>query len=354
MKAVVMAGGFGTRFWPLSRASNPKQFLAFTDDSSFLQSTVERVSPLLRQSDVFVACGPNYQKQVLAQLPWLTPDQLILEPLARNTAACVGLAAKYLSSRFGSELMVVLPSDHVIKEEQEFRSVLESALELASRDWLVTFGIQPSAPITGYGYVEMGEVIGTFCGREAFRVKQFIEKPDLLTAEKLVDSGVCLWNSGMFVWKTDVILEEIQRWMPDLDQVLARAESVGFHWEAFAPAFASLASVPVDIGILEQSDRVVTVPCRIGWSDVGGWQALDGLFRRDEHGNISNRKYVQVDGKGCILHSTHDRKIMALLGTEDLVVVDTPDALLVCDRSRTEEIKKIVELLTRQDLEEFL
>jgi mannose-1-phosphate guanylyltransferase len=354
MKAVIMAGGMGTRFWPASRQNRPKQFLQITSEQTMLQETVSRLESYLSREDIFVVSGPEYVEEIRRQIPWLKPDQMIVEPVARSTAACVGLAAKYLQSRFSGEVMTVLPSDNVIKNAAEFHELLNAASVLARDGWLVTFGIQPKYPATGYGYVESGRALTKVEGKKAFKVKRFREKPDRTTAKLLVETGCCFWNSGIFVWRTDTILGEIERLMPLLHETLKEVESNDYDWEKSLDVFSLLDSVPVDVGVLEKSSHVATIPGDMGWSDVGNWRALQEIIPADESEIVSNGKYAQVDSRGCILFSSSQERMVGLVGVRDLVVVQTPDALLICDRNRTEDVKALVEELQNQKLEVYL
>lgn len=348
MKAVIMAGGQGTRFWPVSRRHHPKQFIRIGGSGrTLLQDTVARLHGLLAPRDVYVVCGGPYVEEVQRQLPQLAPEQIIIEPAGRNTAPCVGLAAVCLRQRFPSEVMLVFPSDHVIQKVGELHECLRAAARLAADGWLVTFGIRPSFPATGYGYIERGEPLGDSWGRPGFRVACFTEKPDLERARSFVASGRYDWNSGIFAWTVERVLEELRRHMPDLyDGLEAWLES---HEDAARAAeiFAALPSISIDYGVMEKADRVATVPCDPGWSDVGSWKALADVETPDEDGNVANGLVVSVDSKDCILH-TSGGKMVALVGVSDLVVVETPDALLVCRRERAEEVRRVVAELERR------
>ncbi len=348
-----MAGGQGTRFWPLSREERPKQFLKISGPGTMLQETVARLSPLIPIEDVYVVCSPVYAGLVRDQLPGLAPDQLVLEPMPRNTAPCIGLTAVKLKRDFGNEVMVVLPSDHCIKDVTEFQAALKAADAMARQGWLVTFGIEPDYPATGYGYLQRGEGIGQFAEKPAFRVARFAEKPPEEEARRFLDRGDYYWNSGMFVWSTDRILEEIGTHMADLRRVLEEIES---HWNSQDDIHSLFERAPrtsIDYGVMERADRVAVLPCRLGWSDVGNWKALRDIWCSDVSGNYTNAAYVAHDVNDCILYSSPDHLICAV-GIRGLVVVETPDVTLVCSQDRVEDVKKLVEELRAREMKRYL
>ena len=353
MKAVIMAGGRGTRFWPLSRIKEPKQFLRILDSRTMLQETVARVQPLLAWSDIYVVCGRGHVEQIGAQLPELTRDQIIVEPAGKSTAPCIGLAAVYLSHHDSGEVMTVLPSDHAIKDLDEFQRVLQAGEALAREGWLVTFGIQPTHAATGYGYLLKGEKIGEFGGESAYRVDRFTEKPNRLVAEEFLEAGNYYWNSGTFVWTINRILEEINICLPKLGGAL---EEIGRNWndtDQLSKIFGEVDTISIDVGVMEKAEKVAMLPCCLGWSDVGSWKTLVNVLQADSQGVISNTSHVNIDGRDCILYSA-ERKLVALLGVEDLVIVETRDALLICSMDRSEEVRKIVEYLEDNDLKHYL
>ena len=353
MKAVIMAGGKGTRFWPASRESRPKQFLQIADSGTMLQETVARLEPLLGRDDVYVVCSERYVAQVAGQLEFLPKDQIIIEPLGRSTAACAGLAACYLKQRFPEEMLVMLPADHVIRDVDEFHDTLRAGEELGREGWLVTFGIEPSHPATGYGYMLQGESLGEFGGRPAYHVKRFTEKPDRSRAEQFLKEGNYYWNSGMFLFSIERILSEIDLCMPQLGQALSEIEQNWGDPDRIKEIFSRLESVSIDFGVMEKSERVALVPSDPGWSDVGNWQALEEIQGADSQGVASNTPHVNVDSRDCVLY-TSSGKLVALVGVQELVVVDTEDALLVCARDRTEEVRKVVEDLNKKDLKDYI
>ena len=348
-----MAGGQGTRFWPVSREEQPKQFLEIAGNRTMLQETVTRLQPLLAPADIYVVCGQQYVGQVRDQLDQLGEDQIIVEPSARNTAACVGLAASYLKSRFPNEVMVVLPSDHVIQEVEEFHQVLQAAQELGRKGWLVTFGIHPSYPATGYGYLRKGEPLGKFEGCAAYEVAAFTEKPERARAGRFLKEGNYYWNSGMFLWSLDGILTEIEVRMPELHQALMEIEGSWNDPDRMSEIYSRLEKTSIDVGVMEKSEKTAVLPCRLGWSDVGNWRALEQIAGSDGKGITANGRCLNLDSRDCILY-TSQGKLVALVGVQDLVVVDAPDALLVCAKERTEDVKQVVEHLREEGWEEYL
>ena len=354
MKAVIMAGGQGTRFWPVSRENSPKQFLTLSGGGqSLIQETVGRLTRFLRPEDIFVICSRQYVAQVLAQFPEMSRNQIIEEPVPRSTAPCVGLAACYLRRRFPEEVVAMLPSDHVIKDVAEFELVLKAGAQLAAGEWLVTFGIEPSYPATGYGYLRRGARVGEYSGRSAYRVARFTEKPNLAKAKGLLRRGDHYWNSGMFVWTIKGILAQIEACMPELHSALEEIDQCGQEAEKVRQIFSGLESISIDFGVMEKAKKVAMLPCQLGWSDVGNWKALAEIWPQDEQGLVSNGRHLAIDSRDSILF-TSDGKMVALVGVENIVVVETPDALLVCDRTRTEEVRHVVERLKAKGWTDYL
>jgi mannose-1-phosphate guanylyltransferase len=358
MKAIVMAGGQGTRFWPLSREDKPKQFLNIAGGATMLQRTVERLQPVVTLPDVYVVCSRRYVHLVREQLPLLSKEQVIVEPSARNTAPCLGLSAFYLKRQAGAAqasdtIMVALPADHLIEDLNEFHDALQAAAELARQGWLVTFGIEPSYPATGYGYLQRGERIVGGSSRPTYRVSRFTEKPDEETACRFLEQGGYYWNSGMFVWTLDTLLSEMQRLMPDLYAGLKEMAEDWADQDKALRLFSRFSSLSIDYGVMERAARVAVLPCRLGWSDVGNWRSLEDVWQGDEDRVFANTPRLSIDSNDCILY-TSSGKLVVLIGSQNLVVVDTPDALLVCSKDRTEDVKKVVERLLKEGLQKYL
>ncbi len=349
-----MAGGKGERFWPKSRAGCPKQFLSLTaDGETMIQKTVKRLSPLVAPEDVYIVTNAAYMDLIAQQLPDLPAENVIAEPCARNTAPCVGLAAAVIEKKYGEAVMFVLPSDHLIHAEDMYIDTLRKAASAAEAGRnLVTLGITPNYPETGYGYIKY--VKGS--GKDGvYDVERFVEKPDLPTAKGYLKSGGYLWNSGMFIWKTSSILWNIEQFMPDLYeglQPIAAAYGTAEFDAVLNEKFKDLPSESIDFGIMEKASDIYTIPGNFGWDDVGSWLALERINPLDNDGNMFSGDIVSVDTKNCTVCG--GKRTVAVLGLEDMVIVDTPDALLVCDKNSTQDIKKVLAALRDDNRTELL
>jgi len=350
MHAVLMAGGVGTRFWPRSRRARPKQLLPIAGDASMIRLTVDRLRPLVPVDRVWVVTGAEQAAGVRAELPELAPDHVLVEPVGRNTAPCIGVAAAVLAAQgAGDDAMIVLASDHVIRAEDRFRDALQACDRfLADHDRLLTLGIRPTRPETGYGYIRRGDR-GLVCDGQRFDVvDRFVEKPDLETAQRLVADGRHLWNSGMFVWRPRRILGELATHLPDVAALLpdlGRAFGTP-DWEArLAAAYAAFPSISIDYAVMEKAADVWVAEVDIGWSDVGSWATLPELRAADADGNVLPPGGLAIDAARNIVDSRG--RTVVLLGVSDLIVVDEPDALLVCHRDRAQQVGTIPERLRR-------
>lgn len=344
--ALIMAGGTGSRLWPRSRTQHPKQFLDITGDLTMLQQSQHRLLPLIPIQRTLVATNRQYVEIVTRQLPDIPPENILGEPTGRGTAAAIGLAAIHLRKRNPEALMAVLTADHLIKKTDTFRQVLQAAADVAAEDWLVTLGITPNYPETGYGYIERGEFLGMVGDFEGYRVKRFVEKPDLLRAEAYVSSGNYAWNSGMFIWKVRRILEEMERHMPELYAGLTKIEADLFierGEETLMHIFPTLPNQTIDYGIMEKADQVAVLPVDIGWHDVGSWSAVYDVLPRDKSNNVVVGRHITPDTANSLIYSP--KRLVATIGLDDVVIVDTDDVLLVCPRSRAQDVKKIVDIL---------
>ena len=349
-----MAGGRGERFWPKSRIDMPKQFLTLNEtDESMLQLTVSRILPLVEMEDIYIATSEKYREIVKQQLPELPDGNILCEPVSRNTAACIGLGAVHIAKKYGDAVMYVLPSDHLIKNTMLFRRTLNEAACIAEEGpRLVTLGITPDYPETGYGYIKIDPAVSA--GR-AFGVECFVEKPDRATAKRYVMSEQYLWNSGMFIWKVSTILENIERYLPDTYSGLMRiGEAIGTDSEesVLEKEFTGFPSVSVDYGIMEKAETIFVCACSFGWDDVGSWLAMERIQPINEFGNVIKGAAVTVDTKNTIIQG--DKRLIATVGIEDLIIVDTEDALLVCDKNSAGEIKSVTEKLRLCGKTEFL
>lgn len=348
MIALIMAGGVGTRFWPLSRASKPKQFLNILSERSMLQMTVDRLLKRLKIEDIYIVTAASQVELTRQALPELPADNIIIEPFGMNTAPCIALSCLYLLKKYDkTETMLVLPADHLIRKETVFLKEVDRANAYASNDYLVTFGIEPEYPATGYGYIEAGRKLE----EPVYEVAKFKEKPDLQTAENFLQAGNYFWNSGMFLWKFSTILKAFEKHLPEVIAVLA---AISVKWDKagvtadITDEYNSMPRVPIDIGIMEKAEKRCVLKIDLGWSDVGGWKALYEISPKDQAGNVINSPHVTMDSHNNFVHA--DKEI-ALIGVDDLVIVDTEDALLVTTKDRSEEVKKIVEKLKKDKKE---
>ncbi|MBQ4531482.1 MAG: mannose-1-phosphate guanylyltransferase [Lachnospiraceae bacterium] len=343
--ALIMAGGRGERFWPRSRKNLPKQFLCLTDDGkSMIQLTVERIQSLVDIEDVYIATNKSYKKLVMEQLPDIPEENILCEPVGRNTAPCIGLGAVHIAKKYEDAIMMVLPSDHLIKHNKMFVRTLKDAIKIAEKDTnLVTLGITPTYPETGYGYIKFDEEETSGNG---YAVDRFVEKPNYEIAKEYLNSGEYLWNSGMFVWKVSSILANMEKFMPDTMKGLnSIKESIGtkVQEEVLEKEFANLESVSVDYGIMEKAENIYIIPGAFGWDDVGSWNAVERIKQTNEFGNTVTGNVITIDTKNCIIEG--QEKLIATVGLENLVIVDTEDATLICNKNSTGDIKKILENL---------
>ncbi len=356
---VVMAGGSGTRFWPLSRRSRPKQFLALAGDGPLLAATISRLPPLARIERTYVVCGPAHAAAVRRMVPRLPKENLLVEPCARNTAPCIGLAALHVAHRDAKGIVAMLPADHHIARPDAFRDALAAAAQLAQQGAIATIGVRPSRPETGYGYLKVGvRIASSGRGRAAgaSKVERFVEKPDVVTAARYLAEGGYLWNSGIFVFRADVILDEIRRAMPVLGEQLAAIDSAlgtPAYARTLRRVFPSCPSISIDYGVMEKSRRIAVVPADFGWSDVGSFAALPEVREADRAGNVVEGDAMVIDGRNNVVLAGKRRPV-AVIGLEGVVVVDAGDAVLVCGRDKAQDVRKAVEELKRRGREELL
>ena len=358
MYAVIMAGGKGARFWPRSREKKPKHLLDIISEKTIIQETVDRIRQLIPPENILVVTGKKHARTLIEQLLVIPTRNIIIEPEGKNTAACIGLAALHIRKIVPDDVMVVLPSDHAIADAKKFTDVLDAAAKIAAReDGLVTIGIKPSSVQTGFGYIEQGDLFQHAAGEEVFRVKSIREKPDFQQAQEFIQSGNFYWNSGMFIWKASVILKEISRLLPDLHSGLMKInEALGSPEEAAVVprVYRTLASISIDYGVMEKADNVFMLRGDFGWSDVGSWDALWEISPKDIRGNaaLNRSQTILEDSEGSLIYNP--RKLTALVGVKDLIIVETKDALLICKKGRSQDVKKIVEKLEADKLKKYL
>jgi len=356
--AVIMAGGVGTRLWPRSRDQVPKQFLDLLGQQTMLQETVQRLEPLLPLSRVLLVVNQDHASMAREQIPGLPAENLLIEPARRNTAPCIALAATVLRQRDPAAVMAVLPADHYIADGPGFRRAIAAGAQVAAGGHLVTLGITPNQPHTGYGYIQRGAPLGEAGGQPAFRVQRFAEKPDQDTARHFVDSGEYYWNAGIFVWQVETILGELSRLSPSFAAALA---GVAAAWQSPRQAGALLAAwdcVPqtsIDYAVMEKATQAAVLPVDIGWDDVGSWATLSDLLSEDKQSNLVHGAglHILLDTAGAYVYTSPGR-LVAVVGMEDLIVVDTPTAVLICPKDKAQAVREVVKRLKADGLEEFL
>jgi mannose-1-phosphate guanylyltransferase len=346
----ILAGGEGTRLWPLSRSRRPKQLLNLGGERSLIQRTVDRLLPLVAPERILIITERSHADDLHAQLPELPSSSIIVEPTRRGTAAALLLAALHVQDRAPDATWASLHSDAFIADDDEFRRTLSAALEAAaSGEYLVTTGVEPRFPATGYGYIQKGDLIRTVGGFPLHRVVRFVEKPDAATAEAYLASGEYLWNPGVFVWKNTTLLSAFERHQPEIYRVLRSAAL-----RDVDRVYPEAPRETIDVGIMEPADNVATIPARFGWSDIGSWAELWELADRAEDGNVAlgSARVLTADSSGNLVYA--DSRTVALVGVSDLVVVETEDAVFVCPRERSQDVKLIVQRLQAEKRSELL
>jgi mannose-1-phosphate guanylyltransferase / mannose-6-phosphate isomerase len=355
MYGVILAGGSGTRFWPISREQSPKQLQEIVGPGTMLQNTVQRLLPLIPIDKIFLGTNHLQANECLNQLASynFSPDHLIAEPCSRNTALAIGLISQLIIKKDPDAIICIFPADHVVSNSDSFIKTLQKAETLAKKGYLVTFGIPPTRPETGFGYLKKGAGIGN----EAYRVEQFVEKPNALTAKQYLESGNYFWNCGIFMWKASSILEEMQKHAGNIHSQLEtltnclQSTKGKLNYlelnEKGCDLFSSLPNISIDYAVMENSSRVVFIPADIGWNDVGSWNALDDVYEKDPDGNIINGNVLSQGCHNSIIQGQN--RLIGVLGLKDTIVVDSPDALLVCSKERAQGVKDLVETLNEKN-----
>ncbi len=351
--AVIMAGGGGTRLWPLSRKTKPKQMLSLFDERTLFQTSVQRLQGLFPPERIFVVTIADQASELRAQSPEIPAENFILEPQPRGTASVVGLAAVVIEKTDPQAVMAVLTADHFIKDEARFRQLLADAYQVALSDTLVTLGIEPTFPATGFGYIQRGEQLNEFSNLQIFKVLRFKEKPDETQAKAMLASNDHAWNSGMFVWRVETIMREFSQQMPELYQSLNRIqEAMGkvdasqvlqYEWDRLVPE-------TIDYGIMEHAKNVAVIPASgLGWSDVGSWDSLFDVLEGDRDGNIViGGEHIALDTKQSLVYMNQEHRLIVTIGVNDLVLVDTGDVLLVCHKDQAQRVRQVVNKLNKE------
>ena len=358
MYFVIMAGGVGTRFWPKSRASNPKQMLPLFGNRTMLQLTYDRIANLTGNEKILIITNASLKEQVKEQIPEIPEKNIIAEPFGRNTAPCIALAGAIIQSREkNDEIMVVLPADHLIRDEEKFKHCIQSAAEYAPVDQcLITVGIKPIYPETGYGYIQKDNEISNMHGRSVYKVKTFAEKPDFETAQNFLKSGDFLWNSGMFIWSVNAIMHAFDEHQPEIfegAQEIKKHADTGQMDQVITDVYTRLKSISIDYGVMEVAHKVCVIEADFHWNDVGSWEAVYNLSEKDSNQNaVEAPASIMLDSKNNYIHSS--KKIVAAVDVENLVVVETDDALLICRKDKSQNVKDLVDTLKRKGLNDLL
>lgn len=354
--AVIMSGGAGSRFWPKSRKNRPKQFLRTVGAKTMIQTTVDRISKIVPMDRIYIVTSGQYIDTLETQIPEILSENILIEPMNRDTATCIGLAAVHLLKKDPDATMIVLPSDHLIFDQDKFEEVINDAVVIARETGcLMTMGIKPTRPETAYGYIEAGKSIDTYdC--PVYVAKRFIEKPNKVKAIEFLNKGTYLWNSGMFVWQASVLMDEIKRFLPDLYSSLMKiSDAIGTKREGkvLEEIYQEIDGISIDYGIMERSTRVYVIEADFKWDDIGSWTALERFFEKDANGNIVKALNSKIDTRECIIFG--EDRLIATIGVSNLIIVDTGDVVLVCDKSRDQDIKELLKIIVeQQELTKFI
>jgi len=348
--AVIMAGGRGERFWPLSTGATPKPFLPILGEKSLLQMTVERITPLLPLNRVLVVLGKEHLKVAQEQLPGLPPQNFLVEPEGKDTAPCIGFASLHVEKRDPDAMMVVIPSDHYIPDPDTYLHSLSAALQLlGTRDEIITLGIKPARPETGYGYIQAKKQVDMLDNIPFLKVERFVEKPDLKRAKTYGASKGYYWNSGIFVWRNRTIQDLLTKYLPEVWQGLSRIRERLGDKHALSDEFRQFPRISIDYGVLEKAKNILLIPAEFRWDDVGTWAALERVHRIDEHGNAIIGMHRGIDTRNCVIHAQD--QLVATIGVSNLIIVQAHGKLLICSKERGQDVKEITKLFNSRSKE---
>ena len=357
--AVIMAGGGGTRLWPVSRWERPKQLLPLLGKETLFQSTVARLESLFPSERILVVTAAEQAREMKEQVPSLPDENYLIEPSPRGTASVVALAAAVLQRRDPQAVMAIQTADHHVRDRNLFGNLIRRAIEVAEEKYLVTLGITPTFPSTAYGYIQQGDALDGEYNYPVYAVRRFMEKPDEITAGQLLQSGDYSWNSGMFVWRADTVLAEIERQMPELFRAvnaIASAWDTARRDDVLRERWNSLKSQTIDYGVMEKAERVAVLPAGgLGWSDVGSWDSLFEVLVPDADGNVAvNTEHIEIDSHHTLVYSANGQRLMVTIGLDNVIVVDSGDVLLVCKADQAQRVRDVVEQLKKTNQEKYL
>lgn len=346
--ALIMAGGGGTRLWPMSRRGTPKQLLSLIDQRSMFRTSVDRLFPLFYPERVYVVTGPEYVTAMRNDSPAIPDENFLVEPYGKNTGPAAALGVSIIHHRDPEATIALLTADHHVAQEQDFRDILRVAYEVSQDDYVVTLGVSPTFPSTGFGYIRQGEELCQINGRRCYESLGFTEKPDLITATEFLTSGQYSWNSGMFIWTAKNAMAEFERQQPEITAALnelAPYMNTADHRNILESVWAQMPSISIDLAVMENAAKMAVIPADIGWSDIGSWGALFDLHQLDDHGNLlksNGPESVIVDTQNTMVISD---RLIAMIGVENVIVIDTEDALLICHKDRSQDVKDVVSQL---------